>query len=190
MNKERKSVLGAVIDDGRFIHFTPELDVDLLRKANQVAIRSAHNGDYPFGCLLADGDGNVILEAECRALRDKDPTSHAEVNLVKMAVKKFGVEYLWQCSAYVSGGPCAMCAGTLYWGNVGRIVYAIVIEQEEETRDSVNRGEHRMLGADFRDILATGTKDIVIDGPYDELRDEIFARFSIFDFEEEKLRDR
>lgn len=178
----RKTVHGKILDDGRFDKFTPELDRDLLRKANQVGFKARSNGDYPFGCLLVDPDGNIIMEGECRAVRDKDPSSHGEVNMVKAAVKKFGADYLWNCSAYVCGAPCAMCAGTLYWGNVGRIVHAIVIE-DDENRVAIDKGKHQMLGADFRDVLASGSKDIVIDGPYPELRDEVLARFEGVEFD-------
>jgi tRNA(Arg) A34 adenosine deaminase TadA len=69
-----------------------------------------------------------------------------------------------------------MCAGTIFWGNVGRIVYAANIE-DKENRDKIESENYMMLGIDFREVLASGGKDIVIDGPYTELEDELMQRF-------------
>lgn len=176
MSIVRKSILGNKVTDGRFEIFTPELDKELLLKANQVGYEAREEGDEPFGCLLVGPNGEELLKGKCRVIRDKDPSSHGEVNLVREAVQLYSQEYLWQCSAYVSGGPCAMCCGALYWGNIGRIVFATCIEEGENKAQLIAEGVP-MLGMDFREILASGTKDIVVDGPYPELKETIMARF-------------
>ena len=48
------------LDENRFAHFTDEMNIELLLRANAVGQRARDNGDEPFGCLLADIDGNVI----------------------------------------------------------------------------------------------------------------------------------
>ena len=54
-------------------------DESLLRKAFDVARRSREGGDHPFGSLLADRDGNVLLE-QCNGYSSEggDRTAHAE----------------------------------------------------------------------------------------------------------------
>jgi len=39
-------------------------DIALLHRALEIAKRSQDNGNLPFGCLLADENGNVLLEGE------------------------------------------------------------------------------------------------------------------------------
>lgn len=176
MSKERTTVHGKIINDGRFENFDEELDRELLRKAIQVGYKSAELGDEPFGSLIADSEGNVIAEGVCKVRTMKDPTRHGEVNAVHEALKGYTPEELWDCSIYVPGGPCAMCAGTIYWGNVGRIVYATNIE-DKDNRDKIENENYKMLSIDFRKVLASGGKDIVIDGPYVDLEDELMQRF-------------
>jgi tRNA(Arg) A34 adenosine deaminase TadA len=90
------------------------------------------NGNHPFGALLLDADGNVVLEAENTVLTARDCTGHAETNLMRMASERFDPEFLSRCTLYTSTEPCAMCAGAIYWGNVRRVVFAL--SQEEIRR--------------------------------------------------------
>ncbi len=61
-------------------------------------------------------------------------------------------------------------------GNVGRIVYAGNIE-DKDNRDKIESENYKMLGIDFKEVLASGGKDIVIDGPYTDLEEELMKRF-------------
>ena len=66
-----------------------------------------------------------------------------------------------------------MCCGAVYWGNVGRIVFAAT-EQDllELTGD---HEDNPTFHSDCRTILSTGQKDIVIQGPIPALREEALA---------------
>lgn len=173
---ERKTVHGKIIKDGRFDKFNRELDLHLLKEAIKVGYKAAENGDEPFGCLISDSDGNIIVEGLNSVIATGDPTRHGEVNAVHEAVKNYSPEFLWGCTIYVPGGPCAMCAGTIYWGNIGRIVTVTSIEKEKN-RKLIENDNYKMLGIDFLEVLASGGKDIVIDGPYPELEDMLMKRF-------------
>src|SRR6266508_518113 len=48
------------------------------------------NGNHPFGALLVDADGKVVLEGENTVLTAQDCTGHAETNLMRMASERFG----------------------------------------------------------------------------------------------------
>ena len=100
-------------------------DLQHLRAAIAVARRAREHGNHPFGALLVGRDGQVLLEAENTVLTGPDCTGHAETNLMRLASRRFGADFLAGCSLYTSTEPCPMCAGAIYWGNVGRIVFAL-----------------------------------------------------------------
>ena len=99
-------------------------DEALLRKAFDVARRSRAAGDHPFGSVLADGDGKVIME-QGNGYRSEggDRTAHAERLIASRAARAYDLRFLARCTLYTSGEPCAMCSGAIYWAGIGRIVY-------------------------------------------------------------------
>jgi tRNA(Arg) A34 adenosine deaminase TadA len=102
-----------------------QTDLQHLRAAIALAQRARDHGNHPFGALLADERGVIVLEAENTVLSERDCTGHAEANLMRLASRQFDRERLAGCSLYTSTEPCAMCAGAIHWGNVGRVVYAL-----------------------------------------------------------------
>lgn len=78
--------------------------------------------NHPFGSLLVDPDGNVVLEAENIVLTGRDCIGHAELNLVRTAGGRFDAASLRGYTLYTSPEPCAMCAGAIYWSGIGRVV--------------------------------------------------------------------
>jgi tRNA(Arg) A34 adenosine deaminase TadA len=102
-----------------------ESDLKYLRLAIKVARRAREHGNHPFGALLVDENGNVILQAENTVLTERDCTGHAETNLVRQASQKFAPEALAKCTLYTSTEPCPMCAGAIYWSNIRKVVFAL-----------------------------------------------------------------
>jgi tRNA(Arg) A34 adenosine deaminase TadA len=102
-----------------------ERDLVLLRQAIAVSEQAKARGDHPFGALLADAGGAVLLTAENTVVTGRDVTGHAETNLVRAASARFTAADLADCSLYTSCEPCAMCAGAIYWSGIGRVVYAL-----------------------------------------------------------------
>jgi tRNA(Arg) A34 adenosine deaminase TadA len=102
-----------------------ESDVKYLRVAIDVARRAREHGNHPFGALLVDENGKILLQAENTVVTERDCTGHAETNLVRQAWQKFTPETLAKCTLYTSTEPCPMCAGAIYWSNVSRVVYAL-----------------------------------------------------------------
>ena len=145
-------------------------DLDLLRSAIEIARRSREHGNHPFGALLVDGAGTVRLEAENTVVTGRDCTGHAETNLMRKASQAFEREFLANCSLYTSAEPCAMCAGAIYWGSVGRVVFAVSEAQLlEMTRANP---ENPTLSLPCREVFARGQRPVQVEGPAPELETE------------------
>jgi tRNA(Arg) A34 adenosine deaminase TadA len=135
-----------------------------LLAAIELARRSRANGNHPFGALLVDAKGNVVLEAENTVLTGRDCTGHAEINLMRMASERFDLEFLSRCTLYASTEPCAMCAGAIYWGNVRRVVFAL--SQDELRRITSSNPENMQLTIRSQEILARGDHKVRLSGPH------------------------
>lgn len=140
-----------------------ERDEQFLRQAFAVARRSREHGNYPYGALLVSGDGEVLLEAENTVVSGKDCAGHAEVNLVREAARRFDPAVLSGSVVYASAEPCAMCAGALFWGGVGRLVYGLSKRRGGEVERE--KGAGPQLPLECRAVLAAGERVIDVEGP-------------------------
>jgi len=138
-------------------------DEAFLRRAIGVARRAVEHGNLPFGAVLVDADGTVLLEAENTSLTDHDPMGHAEANLMREAGRRFEPGYLEGCTMYTSCEPCAMCAGSVYWVGVRRVVYALDIP----SLDAIVGGDPRNPTPHLRAVVVLngGKYPIALEGP-------------------------
>jgi tRNA(Arg) A34 adenosine deaminase TadA len=85
-----------------------EIEPHLLA-AIELAGRSRAKGNHPFGALLVDADGKVVLEGENTVLTAQDCTGHAETNLMRMASKSFDPEFCRaaRCTRVPNRARCA-----------------------------------------------------------------------------------
>jgi tRNA(Arg) A34 adenosine deaminase TadA len=140
-----------------------EGDERLLRLAIAVSARSREHGNHPFGAVLADHDGVVLLEAENSVVTTGDVTGHAETNLIRSASRTLPREVLARATVYSSAEPCAMCAGAIYWSGVGRLVYAMA-----ESDLLALTGDHPgnpTLDLGCRVVLGSGQRSVEVVGP-------------------------
>jgi tRNA(Arg) A34 adenosine deaminase TadA len=99
-------------------------DAALLRQAFEIARRSRAAGDHPFGSVLADGEGNLLMEqGNGYTSEGGDRTAHAERLLASRAARAYDLKFLTRCTLYTSAEPCAMCSGAIYWAGIGRVVF-------------------------------------------------------------------
>lgn len=140
-----------------------ERDRSYLRRAIEVANRSVAHGNMPFGAVLVDAEGDVVLEAENTAITEHDPTGHAETNLMRLAGRRFEPDYLAGCTMYTSCEPCAMCAGSVYWVGVRRVVYALDVPGLDAIVGTDPKNPTPHLRADA--VLNGGKYPIALEGP-------------------------
>ena len=138
-----------------------------LRRANAVAQRAASLGRHPFGALLVAPDGETVLAEQGNI----DTVHHAEATLARTASLNYSREYLWDCTLVTTFEPCAMCAATAYWANIGHIVYGA--SEEALLELTGNSDENPTLNLPCRQVVEAGQKPMTVEGPFDELTAEL-----------------
>ncbi|MFQ4135752.1 nucleoside deaminase [Nodosilinea sp. PGN35] len=140
-----------------------------LRRANQVAVAAVAEGHHPFGAILVAPDNATVLLKQGNI----DTVNHAESTLLRLASDRYSPDYLWGCTLYTTVEPCAMCAGTQYWANVGRLVYGV---SERQLRLLTgNHSDNPTLDVPCRYVFERGQKAIAVWGPIAEVEAEIVA---------------
>lgn len=143
----------------------------LIRRAIDIARRAREHGNHPFGALLADAAGTVLVEAENTVITASDVTGHAETNLVRRASAQLAAATLAAATLYTSTEPCAMCAGAIYWSGISRVVFGL---REGELRALTGSdARNPTLALPCREVFARGQRPIEVIGPV--LEDEARA---------------
>ena len=101
----------------------------LLRRAIELARTAREAGDPPFGSLLADADGRVLVEFRNTVLTDGDITAHPELKAARWAARELDPATAATTTMYTSTQPCPMCAGAIDRSGLGRVVFALSGEQ-------------------------------------------------------------
>jgi tRNA(Arg) A34 adenosine deaminase TadA len=142
-----------------------------LRRSFAAARRALTHANHPFGAILVNEAGDVLLEVENGYMPERDMTAHAERLLATAASKQFDPKFLAGCTLYTSAEPCCMCAGAIYWAGIGRLVYGLS-ERRLKTITG-NHAENPTLDLPCRTVFAAGQRHIEVIGPL--LEDEAAA---------------
>lgn len=145
--------------------------IEALRRANEVARISREKGNTPFGAVLLSKDGEILMEQGNAEKDTGDATLHAELALASRASRTFSKEFLKDCTLVTTVEPCPMCTGGIYWTNIGHIVFGITERRLLEMTGSDEKNPTFNMGAEK--VIAAGQKDITVEGPFDEVADEI-----------------
>jgi tRNA(Arg) A34 adenosine deaminase TadA len=146
-------------------------DEHFLRLSFAIARRAVAHGNHPFGCVIVDATGNVLIESENRYMPDHDGTAHAERLAATEACRVLPPDIRASATLYSSAEPCAMCAGAIYWAGIGRVVYGL---SERRLRDVTgNHPENPTLDLPCREVFASGQRPTAVVGPM--LEDEAAA---------------
>ena len=142
-----------------------------LRRAFAVAERARRHGNHPFGAILVNRTGDLLIEAENGYMPDRDMTGHAERLLATAASKQFSPKFLADCTFYSSAEPCCMCAGAAYWAGMGCVVYGLSERRLKTITGS--HAENPTLDLPCRTVFAAGQRHVEVIGPL--LEDEAAA---------------
>ena len=97
-------------------------DTYFMQKALQEAQIAFEQGEVPVGAVITIGE-RIIAKAHNLTEKLTDVTAHAEMQAITAASEYLGGKYLMDCTLYVTLEPCVMCAGALYWSQIGRLIY-------------------------------------------------------------------
>jgi len=93
-----------------------------MRMALREAEVAFEKNEIPVGAVIVLNN-SVIARAHNLTETLNDVTAHAEMQALTAAFHYLGAKYLNDCALYVTLEPCLMCAGALYWSQIGKIVY-------------------------------------------------------------------
>ncbi len=97
-------------------------DTYFMQKALQEAQIAFEQGEVPVGAVITIGE-RIIAKAHNLTEKLTDVTAHAEMQAITATSEYLGGKYLMDCTLYVTLEPCVMCAGALYWSQIGKVVY-------------------------------------------------------------------
>lgn len=139
-----------------------ENDLKFVRRTFEIAQRARTHGNQPFGALLVDEQGVVLLEAENTEVTTGDCTGHAETNLMRKASAEYSADFLANCTLYASTEPCPMCSGAMFWGNIRRVVFGLSEGALYSMRSQLSE---EVIHIPCREFFAKGRKSVIVIGP-------------------------
>ena len=148
---------------------TDEQTLRHLRRANEVARDAAAKGRHPFGAVLVAPDFETVLLEHGNV----DTVNHAEAVLARVAAHRFDPAYLWHCTLVTTVEPCAMCAATMYWAHIGRLIYGM--SEKQLLQLTGNHAQNPTLDLPCREVFARGQKTVQVTGPVPGVEEETAA---------------
>ncbi|KAF7595532.1 hypothetical protein BBP40_005567 [Aspergillus hancockii] len=128
--------------------------LDLQRTAQDI------HSKQPFAALLLAPDNITVLMSSLSL----SYVRHAEAELARNAADNYARDYLTQSTLISTWEPCAMCAGTIYWAKIGRLVY---LGSEKTLQDVIGKGNPENLTLDLpcRTVFQRGQTEVEVIGP-------------------------
>ncbi len=148
---------------------THEQMISHLREANDVVKEWKSFGHHPFGAVLVAPDNQRVLmnQGNISVVR------HAETELSRRAAETYPAEYLAKCTLVTTFEPCVLCAGNIYFANIGKVVYGATEETLKELTGTSKANPTMHLPC--KQVFAAGQKSIQLNGPFPELEAELVA---------------
>lgn len=85
---------------------------------------AAQSGDeVPVGAVLVSSSGEVLATAHNLREAKADPTSHAEIEVIRKAASDLSDWRLENTTLFVTLEPCVMCAGAIVAARIPRVVF-------------------------------------------------------------------
>jgi tRNA(adenine34) deaminase len=127
---------------------------DMMRIAMEEAKQSLREGNHGFGAVIIK-DNQIIAAAHDEEETAQDPTSHAELNAIRIASKSFG-KNLHECSIVSTHEPCPMCASAMVWAGIKHVVYGYSIDNAvKQHRERIPLGSAEIFSRAGQEIEIT-----------------------------------
>jgi tRNA(adenine34) deaminase len=99
-----------------------DFDKHCMQQALKMARKACEQGEVPIGAVLAK-DGQIIARGWNCPITSNDPTSHAEIVVLRQAAQKINNYRLVDTTLYVTLEPCMMCIGAMTHARIKRCVF-------------------------------------------------------------------
>ena len=98
--------------------------MDLEQLMSQALEAASQSGDeVPVGAILVSASGEVLATAHNLREAKNDPTSHAEIEVIRKASADLSDWRLENTTLFVTLEPCVMCAGAIVAARIPRVVF-------------------------------------------------------------------
>lgn len=97
-------------------------DTEYMALALEEARKAYEENEIPIGAVLVCHD-MVLAMGHNRREDTFDPTSHAEIEVIRQSSQFLSRWRLTDCTLYVTIEPCPMCAGAIMNARIGKLVY-------------------------------------------------------------------
>ena len=99
-----------------------------MREALHEARVGLESGEPPFGCVIVDPSGEIVVRNHDRVIQHGDMSSHAETLAVREAIGLVETDNLTDYQLISTIEPCAMCFTTAWLNRISRIVFGATME--------------------------------------------------------------
>ncbi|MEX1171709.1 MAG: nucleoside deaminase [Chloroflexota bacterium] len=103
--------------------FAASLQEELMAACQDEAALAIAAGNPPFGALMTDLAGRVLIRSHNTQVTDCDPTAHAEINLLRAAAALLGRLDFPRVTVVASAEPCSMCMSALVKVRIAAVYY-------------------------------------------------------------------
>ncbi len=97
-------------------------DEFFMQQALLEAVQAKEKGEVPVGAVLVV-DKKIFSRGFNSTVEKNDPTSHAEIEVIRKACDLRNNSRLPDCDLYVTLEPCAMCLGAAVQARIRRLVF-------------------------------------------------------------------
>jgi tRNA(adenine34) deaminase len=102
-------------------------DIYYIKRCREFGKIAASKGDPPVGALIVK-DNKIISEAAEAGKSKNDITCHAELEAIRIAVKKMKSNDLSDCIMYTTHEPCIMCSYAIRFYGIKKVIYENSVE--------------------------------------------------------------
>ncbi len=95
-----------------------------MQAALEEARLAAGRDEVPIGAVLVHrASGDIVARGGNRTIEHADPTSHAEILVLRDLCRELGVQRLPEYDLYVTLEPCPMCAAAISFARIGTVYF-------------------------------------------------------------------
>jgi len=127
---------------------------------------------FLLACLLGAPASASLITRDITGMIFSSANSPADVGTGTITgFVTYDEAFLNTCTLYSAFEPCSMCSGTIYWAGIGRVVFGVTEARLLELTG--DNPENLTMALSCRDVLAAGQREVVVEGPFPDLEDEI-----------------